>query len=279
MSGPSRDQHPSSRQLPPGQRVFDQVLSAIINALLSVPPIRFVMGLVGPRWRPLWAALWIAVIIYLLSRAMNQLALRRARLRLASEVETGRASAVPPLLAEVDRGREGPPAPAVARSAAARDPAPPDARPLAPERRSVVQGVPLPVVAGALVVGAMVVVGVARLTRPSRGDARDSLAATGTVPAVDTKARPEAPIAIRWRSGRADNLDCIGTFEVTHGPGTRARLVAFAMDSSGAVIARDSTQMNAAVTGMFVDFRFRNVDCGEIDDWQIQATTSNPRPQ
>jgi len=92
--------------------VFDQVMSTIIDALLAVPPIRFVMGLVESRWRPLWAALW-----------------------------------------------------------------------------------------------------------------------------------------------------------------TRARFVAFAMDSSGAIIARDSARVASAVTGMFVEFRFRHVDCDEIADWQIEATT------
>jgi hypothetical protein len=28
---------------------------------------------------------------------------------------------------------------------------------------------------------------------------------------------------------------------------------------------------------MFVDFRFRHVDCDEIDTWQIQATIPAPR--
>ena len=54
------------------------------------------MGLVESRWRPLWAALWIAVITYLISRTMNQLALRRARLRILDEAPEGRSLANAP---------------------------------------------------------------------------------------------------------------------------------------------------------------------------------------
>ena len=81
---------PSSHTLPADVVVADHVLSAIINTLLAIPPIRFVMGLVESRWRPLWAALWLAVIAYLLSRSMNYWALRRARLRLLTETADGR---------------------------------------------------------------------------------------------------------------------------------------------------------------------------------------------
>ena len=65
----------------------------------------------------------------------------------------------------------------------------------------------------------------------------------------------------------------LGTFEVTRGRGTRAEFGAFVMDKSGAVIARDTQSVKAAVPGLLVDFRFRRTACARIDDWQMQVTT------
>jgi hypothetical protein len=257
--------------------VFDQVMSAIIEALLAFPPIRFLMGVVDSRWRPFWAALWIAVMLYLVARTLHYFALRRASLRILSEPMGGVHLAVPHPPGDRDRVDATSPAatnPTVRAPSASRQNPPRTGAP-EPER---VPSIPVPVVGAALVIGAAAVATVAMLMRATPNDSRDPAVASDVAPAADS-ARAAAPFDIRWRSGRPDDGDCIGTFEVTHGTGTRAGLVAFAMDSSGAIIARDSAQMSTAVTGMLVDFRFRNVDCDEIGDWQIQATTPGPRQQ
>jgi hypothetical protein len=90
---------------------------------------------------------------------------------------------------------------------------------------------------------------------------------------VDTTAAADTGLDVRWRNGRKDNDDCIGTFEVTSGGGTPAQFVAFVMDSTGAVMAGDSTRVESAVRGLLVELRFRNVRCEAIDDWQLQVTT------
>jgi hypothetical protein len=260
---------PSSHTLPADVVVADHVLSAIIDTLLAIPPIRFVMGLVESRWRPLWAALWLAVIAYLLSRTMNYWALRRARLRLLTETADGRPLGV------VD------PAPAATMGGnhpgAASTPALPN-EPISPSPTigagsATRPQIPLGVVAATLIVAALITgaLGVAIRSRPN------GPVASAPITPTDSVLKPGPPIDARWKSGRMDDDDCIGTFELTRGEGTRARLVAFVLDTSGAVMTRDSAQIASAVPGMFVEFRFRHVDCDEIDDWQIQATTPTRR--
>ena len=59
-----------------------------------------------------------------------------------------------------------------------------------------------------------------------------------------------------------DGDDCIGTFEVKRGSSASAQFVAFVMDTSGAILARDSASVKSAVVaGLLVDFRFRHVAC------------------
>jgi hypothetical protein len=244
--------------------VFNQVVSAVINTLLAIPPIRFVMGLVDARWRPLWAALWLAVIGYVISRTLNQLALRRARLHLLARVGDPYEGKPRDLIR--DRGDV---TMSSAQEPPTREPPPREAVPTGPTSPSGVVSIPIPVLLGALAIGLLAVVGVAVATR----SAPNAPAAAAAPAAADSVVRPDGPIDVRFRSGRMNGDDCIGTFEVTHGAGTPARLVAFVMDTSGAVMARDSAQVAAAVAGLFVDFRFRHVDCDEIDDWQLQATT------
>jgi hypothetical protein len=243
--------------------VFGQLLSTVVDALLSIPPVRFVMSLVDARWRPLWAALWVAVIAYVLSRTMNQLALRRARLRLVDDPrELGAApTSGPRSEPATDAGSDAsPPSSPTPASAASRT---------APRARATPL-VPLPIVGAAMVVGAAAVIVTAMLLRPAKPN--DQLPAVPLVAPESTPPR-EGALDVRWRSGRTNDDDCIGTFEVTRGSGTRARFVAFVMDSSGGVMARDSARVESAVSGLLVDFRFRHVDCDEIADWQLQATT------
>jgi hypothetical protein len=261
--------------------VFQQIVQAFVNVLLAIPPVRFVMGLVEPRWRPLWATLWLALIAYVVARTMNQLAGRRLRLQMlresfddphARKTREGTAG-------DHDATASSANAPTAVTSIAGVTPSQPVARavtpPVAQTSATLLRAsVPLPVVLAALGVGALAVVGVAFATRAAP-NATPSAHATATV-APDTAAA-EKPMDIRWRSGRMDDDDCIGTFEISNGSGTRARFKAFVMDTSGAVMARDSARVDAAVSGLFVEFRFRHVDCDEIDDWRLEVTTPKRR--
>lgn len=134
--------------------------------------------------------------------------------------------------------------------------------------------VPLPVIAFALVFGVLAVA-ITSLFLPAGRPG-----ATTPVPTqrVDSTAPADTGLDVRWQGGRKDGDDCIGTFEVTRGGGTRAEFVAFVMDSTGAVMAGDSSRVDAAVPGLRVALRFRQVRCEKIDDWQLQVTTPKSRP-
>ncbi|HEX5075919.1 MAG TPA: hypothetical protein VFW03_22085 [Gemmatimonadaceae bacterium] len=131
---------------------------------------------------------------------------------------------------------------------------------------------PIPVIVGAVVVG-LAVVAVTALLMPNKSGA------PANPPAAVNTAAADTGLDVRWRSGRMEGRDCIGTFEVKRGGGTRAQFVAFVMDTSGAIIARDSGKVDAAVPGVLVDFRFRGVSCQRIYDWQLQVTTPKVRTQ
>jgi hypothetical protein len=245
--------------------VFPQIVQALVNVLLAIPPVRFVMGLVDARWRPLWATLWLALIAYVVARTMNQLAGRRLRLQMLRESLTDPHGSKPREATVGDPDATAPPvnAPIVVTPVAQ--------APATMFRASV----PLPVVLAALGAGALAVAGVAFALRAAP-NATPPADATATVAPV-TAAPVETPMDIGWRSGRMEDDDCIGTFEISNGTGTRARFKAFVMDTSGAVMARDSARVGAAVSGLFVEFRFRHVDCDEIDDWRLEATTPKRR--
>lgn len=130
---------------------------------------------------------------------------------------------------------------------------------------------PVPVVIGAVVAG-LVAVGVTALLLPNKSGAPAKPPAP-----VDTPAAADTGLDVRWHSGRMERGDCIGTFEVKRGGGTPAQFVAFVMDTTGAIIARDSGKVDAATPGVLVDFRFRGVTCERIYDWQLQVTTPKVR--
>jgi hypothetical protein len=130
--------------------------------------------------------------------------------------------------------------------------------------------VPVPVVVGAVVAG-LAAVAITWQFLPNKSGAPAAAPATAAPAPADTG------LDVRWRSGRMDGRDCIGTFEVKRGGGTRAQFVAFVMDTSGAIISRDSGKVDAAVPGVLIDFRFRGVTCERIYDWQLQVTTPKVR--
>jgi hypothetical protein len=127
--------------------------------------------------------------------------------------------------------------------------------------------VPVSVIVGAVAAGVLAVA-VTAVLLPNKPDAPAKPPA-----AIDTPAVADTGLEVRWRSGRMDAGDCIGTFEVTRGGGTSAQFVAFVMDTSGAIMARDSARVQSAVRGLLVDFRFRRVACERINDWQLQVST------
>jgi hypothetical protein len=252
-------------------------MSSIVDMLYSVPPVRFVMGFVDARWRPLWAALWLAVIAYILSRAMNQLAHRRALLRVMREPATPGVPSVK--TADVQAQNQADEEPQersrVLKPAASR-PQTPSGTPPTPTPGTAPPGgtgIPLPVIVFAVAFGALAVAITALFLRKPESDP----GAASSPAAIDTAAVADTGLDVRWRSGRKDDDDCIGTFEITRGNGIRAQFVAFVMDTSGAVMARDSTRVASAVRGLLVELRFRHVDCEEIDDWQLQVTTPKAR--
>jgi hypothetical protein len=129
--------------------------------------------------------------------------------------------------------------------------------------------IPLRVIAIAVIVGAVAALVVWSGIRPK------AVAPIGKSAAqpVDTTARPDTSLDIQWRSARMDGNDCIGTFHMTRGAATRAEFVAFVLDSTGKVVARDSTRVDAAAAGTSIEFRFRRVNCDRIADWQLEMRT------
>lgn len=134
----------------------------------------------------------------------------------------------------------------------------------------------MPVVLGALAAGAVAVAVAWLLLSPNKLRAPGNAAPAR----VDSAAAADTGLDVRWRSGLMDGADCLGTFEVKRGSSTSAQFVAFVMDTSGAIMARDSVSVKSAVVpGLLVDFRFRRVACDRIYDWQLQVTTPKTHPK
>ena len=125
--------------------------------------------------------------------------------------------------------------------------------------------IPTHVLAGAAAAGLLAAAAAALIMRPSPPSP------PGTVPSADSAAADTA-FDVKWQGQRTDGADCIGTFEVTSGTVT-GKFIAFVMDSSGAVMAGDSTDVAGAGRGKHIDLRFRRVKCAKIGDWQLQVLT------
>ena len=134
--------------------------------------------------------------------------------------------------------------------------------------------VPVPVIVAAVVAGVAAVVVTSLFLPIKPGAPAKPPVSVDSSPAADTG------LDVKWRSGRMDGGDCVGTFEVKRGSSTSAQFVAFVMDTSGAILAKDSVSVKSAVVpGLLVDFRFRRVACARIYDWQLQVTTPKARPK
>jgi hypothetical protein len=244
-------------------------MAAVIDLLGAIPLVRYIMGLVDARWRPLWAVLWLAVIPAILFLTVR-LTLRRARHRVLQEQATrerpGVASA-----RSIEHGRAVPEPEERSRVLKPASTPPRSPVEMAPAAPSPERGVPVPVIVGAVVAG-LVAVAVTALFLPNKPAAPAKPAAS-----VDSSAPADTGLDVRWRSGRMERADCIGTFEVTRGGGTPAQFVAFVMDTTGAIIARDSGSVDSAMPGVLIDFRFRRVACERVYDWQLQVKTPKAR--
>jgi hypothetical protein len=232
------------------------------------------MGLVDPGWRPLWAALWLAVIPSILFLTVRRLTRRRVPLQSSMEQATPVPGAVlaksvehEPAVPELEgKSRVLKPASTPPKSPVEMPPSAP------PPERGV--RVPVPVIVAAVVAGVAAVV-VASLFLPGKPGAPAQPPAS-----VDSSAAADTGLDVRWRSGRMDGVDCLATFEVKRGRSASAQFVAFVMDTTGAILTRDSVNVKSAVVpGLLVDFRFRRVACTRIYDWQLQVTTPKTRPR
>ena len=247
-----------------------QVVTAVIELLVAIPPVRFIMELVDPRWRPLWAALWLAVIPSILFLTVRLTRRRARRASLQEQSASERPGAAAGKSGEHERAVADPEERSrVLKPASTPPPSPAPTPPSAPPPQGGVR-VPVPVIVGAVAIG-LAAVAVASRLLPNKSGAPSTPAPVSTPTAADTG------LDVRWRSGRMERGDCIGTFEVKRGGGTRAQFVAFVMDTSGAIIARDSGAVDSALPGVLVDFRFRRVACDRIYDWQLQVTTPKTR--
>ncbi len=245
-------------------------VAAVIDMLDAIPPVRYVMGLVDARWRPLWAALWLAAIASIFFLTIKRFALRHARQStLQMNAAPERNSVTLANSGEHEHGHGKP----EEKSRVLKPASPPPRSPSAPPPSAPVTpggtGVPVSVIAAAVVAGVVAVV-VTALLLPNKPGAPTKPAASAP---VDTPAAADTGLDVRWRSGRMDRGDCLGTFEVTRGDSKSAKFVAFVMDTSGAIMARDSVDVLSARPGLLVDFRFRRVRCDRIYDWQLQVMT------
>ena len=238
--------------------MLDQIWSTLVDTVYSVPPVRFVMGMVSPQWRPFWAALWLATIGYVVVRTVNLLYERRVRLNVMREGFGMEKRSEPPT-ARTSRSSSSAPEP------------PPPAGELPPPKRSggSIDQIPPRVLAISLIVAGVVALMVGYFMIDS---SRGSIAGSGTAPAVsDSAPAADTTFAFKLRGSRMENDDCVMTFEVTGGTGDAREITVHVMDSSDVVISRDTRSVPNLARGLFLDFQFRDADCDDIQSWQFQG--------
>jgi hypothetical protein len=240
--------------------MLDLVWSALVDTFYSVPPVRFVMGMVSPQWRPFWAALWLATIGYVVVRTVNLLEVRHARLKIMREVLR----------------MEGPSEPSTSRTSRSSTPPPgpppPASEPLPPKSSGgAIARIPPAVLAVSLVVAGVVALMVGYFMIDRRGaPAAGSLSDTAGVN-TDSGRTADTTFAFKLRGSRMENDDCVMTFEVTGGTGDAREITVHVMDASDVVISRDTRSVPSLTRGLFLDFQFRNAECDAIQSWQFQG--------
>jgi hypothetical protein len=239
--------------------MLETLLSAVIDGLYRLPPVRFLMGLVNERWRPIWAAVWLVALVHVVLRVLRAIGEHRARRVVVQDTLTPAPQAAGPTTA----------------------PAPTQPAPVRSPRASLVVGelvtrVPPRVLAAIVGVAAVVAVSAALMLRPATA-MNAAPVELPEAPAVPAAPVDDTPFAFRSRGSRADDDDCLMTFESTAGTPAPWSITADVMDSSGTVIARDAKRVTSLLPGLLVEFRFKHVDCDEIESWQFQGETRKRR--
>jgi hypothetical protein len=203
----------------------NEFFHTIVEALLRIPGVRFVLGLVGVEWRPLWALFCLAVIFYILNRALHYNELRRARRHLAAELLKGEmarrqrdvAAGMPnepladPDIASPPRWRSATPPPPVRGSATVAD---------QPPRGLVIAAVVMAIAACLALMAAL------RTRAVASASARD----------VQPGFAADSTFQFRARGWHAEQRTCVGTMEVLANSAPPRRLTLHVLDSTGAVI-------------------------------------------
>ena len=227
-----------------------EIISRVLEALVAIPGVRFVLGLVDSRLRPLWAAVLIAGLLYLLSRTANYLSLQRARQIALSE----------------DLARK----PAVALGRKAEEAVVPEAPAV------VTTDVPKP--ASTRLVTAAIAASIVILLLLSAALRGRSRTPVTTISALDSLAVPAVDTSFTFDDAgwRRDGDACIATMRITALGRHPRRLSLFVMNAAGQVIGRDAIQSPALAVGAMVDFRLRKIDCDDIHEWQVQGEFPTP---
>lgn len=236
--------------------MFDKIISSVMEALLAIPGVREIMGLVDSRLQPLMALLLLAGIAYLLSRAAQYVSLRHARERVREaqrlEISNHRS----------DRTIVEPPAEAAPTSMEELHTPVPSAPPSGGFRLR-----PTHLIVSVVTVMLMAAMAMMVRPKPQETGPLDSFDLTDevAVAAADTAFRFEDA------GSRAEKGACIETIRVTAISRRPRRLSLFIMDAAGAVIGHDVLESPAVTAGTMLDFRFPGIDCARVDEWQVQG--------
>ena len=232
--------------------MLERVWSAIVSAFLELPGVRFIAGLVDTRYRPVWAVLWLTAIAFVVWRLRRTRAMRRRQAEIVADMST----------------------PHSRRSLLRPGDTPSDLRiPQLLEARSS-RGRNLVLGAGMLAIVFAIVLGLVRSVEQSpAGAVNDGHAAMDSVvhPEAPAEPTPRSPFAFRERGWQWASGACILTLEaVAVGPPSH-RVVLLVLDSSGTVIARDTSRAGAITVGQLIDFRLAGLDCNRIAEWRVRS--------
>ena len=80
-----------------------------------------------------------------------------------------------------------------------------------------------------------------------------------------------SPFEFRERGWQWTSGACVLTLEaVAVGPPSQ-RVVLLVLDSTGAVLARDTSRAGAISVGQLIDFRLARLDCNRIAEWRVRS--------
>ena len=229
--------------------MLSEFLGRVLDALMAIPGIRFIVGLVDARFQPIWALLLLAGTVYLLARASAYVSLWRAR----EVVRMDSVNASPP-----PRDRGNAPIPASTGAPQTESPPPSAGGKTMPERYArLLLFVSLGV--------AVVAFGAAGLLMRST---RASASNAGTTPAP---AATDTAFRFEDAGWRMQGQDCIATLRVTALGRIPRHLSLFVSGSNGSVIGRADVDSPTLAKGALLDFRIPKVNCDNVQNWEVQG--------